>query len=241
MTAGWPRSVRRAHWSRMSAISGETTTVRSSPASAGQLVAEALAAARRHDDERVAAIQGGLHGVALAGAERRQPEQPEQRLGGDVGQRLARRGGARGRRGGLEQRRRGGSGLARGAARRRVEAAGSVEVAIPGGLARRARGRVEPRGRPAVLRLGVDGRLHRGEVGEVGVLVGVAGRRRRGPRGGHALGRELGDRRQRRALAGRQLRPAPAQVVERVRRSRRGGIGEDGGEDEQRALHVSGR
>ena len=71
ITAGWPRSVSRAHWSRISAISGETTTVRSVAGERGQLVAEALAAAGRHDDERVAPVERGLDGLALAGAEAR--------------------------------------------------------------------------------------------------------------------------------------------------------------------------
>jgi hypothetical protein len=44
----------------------------------GQLVAEALAAARRHDHQRVARVERGLHRLALPRAEARQPEQAEQ-------------------------------------------------------------------------------------------------------------------------------------------------------------------
>ena len=117
MTAGWPRSVRRAHWSRMSAMSGETTTVRSSPGERRQLVAEALAAARRHDDERVAPVERGLHGVALAGAKRVEAEQAEQRLRRDLVEaaRALASGAGRGRRrrGRREQRRRDRAGIVR--------------------------------------------------------------------------------------------------------------------------------
>ena len=96
ITAGWPRSVSRAHWSRISAISGDTTTVRSVARERGQLVAEALAAAGGHDDERVAAVERGLDRLALAGPEGREAEQGEQRLGGGV--REPRAGGEGGRR-----------------------------------------------------------------------------------------------------------------------------------------------
>ncbi len=47
-----------------------------------ELVAEALAAAGGHDDERVAAVEGGLDGFALAGAEGGEAEQGEEGLGG---------------------------------------------------------------------------------------------------------------------------------------------------------------
>ena len=78
--------MRRAHWSRIRAISGETTTVRSVARERGQLVAEALAAAGRHDDERVAAVERRLDRLPLAGPEGREAEQGEQRLGGGVGE-----------------------------------------------------------------------------------------------------------------------------------------------------------
>ena len=46
-----------------------------------QLVAQRLAAAGRHHDEAVAPVERRLHRLALAGAERVQPEALEQRLG----------------------------------------------------------------------------------------------------------------------------------------------------------------
>ncbi len=48
----------------------------------GQLIAERLAAAGGHHDERVASVQGGEHGLALAGPEGAEAEPPQQRLGG---------------------------------------------------------------------------------------------------------------------------------------------------------------
>ena len=56
----------------------------------GELVAEALAAAGGHDDERVATVERRLHRLALAGAEAREAEQREQRFGRSRG-RVARR------------------------------------------------------------------------------------------------------------------------------------------------------
>ena len=66
------------------------------PGERGELVAEALAAAGRHDHERVAPVERGLHRLALAGAEGGETEEREQRLGGGVGGAEAGRGGARG-------------------------------------------------------------------------------------------------------------------------------------------------
>ena len=69
IAAGWPPSISLRYWSAISAISGETTTVRSAGRDAGQLVAEALAAAGGHHDEAVAPVERGLHRLALPGAE----------------------------------------------------------------------------------------------------------------------------------------------------------------------------
>ena len=59
----------RRHWSAISAISGLTTMVSLSRGEAGELVAEALAAAGGHDDQRVAAGERRLDRLALAGPE----------------------------------------------------------------------------------------------------------------------------------------------------------------------------
>ena len=66
-----------------------------------QLVAEALAAAGGHHDERVAPLERRDDRLALAGPEGGEPEQREQRLGGDVagGARRGRGAGNGGRRG----------------------------------------------------------------------------------------------------------------------------------------------
>jgi len=47
----------------------------------GQLVAEGLATAGGHHDQRIVARERGRHRLALAGTERVEPETPQQRLG----------------------------------------------------------------------------------------------------------------------------------------------------------------
>ncbi len=130
-------------------MSGETTTVRSPAGERGELVAEALAAAGRHDDERVLAVEGRLHGLALAGAEGAQAEQAEELLGRDVGERrpLDTAPPARGPRGR--------SGRQVGKQRRRVGRppatppwTGRSSARPPGGVARRASRVAPPAGRP---------------------------------------------------------------------------------------------
>ena len=64
-----PRRSRASTWSRISAISGETTTVVPPRTSAGQLVAEALAAAGRGDEQEMTLVEQALDRFALAGAE----------------------------------------------------------------------------------------------------------------------------------------------------------------------------
>ena len=81
IAAGWPPSRSLRYWSAISAISGETTTVRSGGGDPGELVAEALAAAGRHHDEAVAAVERGLHRLALPGPELAVAEVLEQRVG----------------------------------------------------------------------------------------------------------------------------------------------------------------
>ena len=51
-------------------MSGETTTVVPPRSDGRRLVAERLAAAGRHDDERVAAVEDGQHRLLLQRAER---------------------------------------------------------------------------------------------------------------------------------------------------------------------------
>jgi hypothetical protein len=56
----------------------------------GELVAEALATAGGHDDERVAPVERRLDGLALAGAERAEAQEAQQRLGVGAGAARAR-------------------------------------------------------------------------------------------------------------------------------------------------------
>ena len=80
---GPARSARSAStWSCISETSGETTIVRSSRISAGQLVAERLAGAGRHHDERVAVGQRGVDRLRLTGPEAVEAEVGAQRFAG---------------------------------------------------------------------------------------------------------------------------------------------------------------
>ena len=81
IATGCPAAVSRRHWSFISAISGLTTIVRSSRRQPRQLVAEALAAAGRHHDQRVAPLQRRLDRLALPGPPALEPELPEQLVG----------------------------------------------------------------------------------------------------------------------------------------------------------------
>ena len=76
-----PRAASASTWSCISATSGETTTVRSSRSSAGQLVAERLARAGGHDHEHVAARQRRLARLALARPEVGEAEELVERGG----------------------------------------------------------------------------------------------------------------------------------------------------------------
>ena len=58
----------------MSAMSGETTTVSAAANDGRGLVAERLAAAGRHDDERIAAIEDGPDRLLLQRAEGANPQ-----------------------------------------------------------------------------------------------------------------------------------------------------------------------
>ena len=217
----------------------------------GELVAEALAAAGRHDDERVAAVQCRLDRLALAGPEGREAEQGEQRLGRRVGGRGpawrggARSGGARRRAAERELLRRveaelrGGRGGG-GPRRRRVGVPAGVGLrqrAASTGGRRRGGGRGGAAGRRA-RRRGGRGRGGAGGRGARRLPLGLAqlgrsgGIERRpvavrivGGHGRDALGGELRQRRQRLALLGRELAPARTQLRERGRAMR--GIAED--------------
>ena len=79
--APWPARASASPWSRISATSGEMTIVSPSSARPGQLVAERLARARRHDDERVTPGERRLDGLLLPGAKRLVPEQALQMCG----------------------------------------------------------------------------------------------------------------------------------------------------------------
>ena len=63
------RRLRASTWSRIRAIRGETTSVTPVVERGGQLKAERLARAGGHDDEQVAPVLGGLHGLFLERAE----------------------------------------------------------------------------------------------------------------------------------------------------------------------------
>ena len=212
----------------------------------GQLVAEALAAAGRHHDERVAAVERGLDRVALARAEGGEAEQREQLLGRGVDRRAgrgwARRDGHGRGTGGpavapvgagvVEQRRRpSGGGRRDGRGRIAPAVADAQRAGVEVGVRRRAE--------RARVGLVLVGRLHRGEVLEVRVVVvarRARGRRRR--RGAHAVGGQAGERRQRRAFLRRERAPSRPHVVERRGRAGGGGVVEDGGEGAQGAVHV---
>ncbi len=184
------------------------------PRKCGQLVAEALAAARRHDDERVAPVERRLHRLALPGPERTQPEQAQELLGRDV------------RRRGARLRRRDG---------RRWCGGGHREEVVAGGVVLTAR----PRRQGA--RAGFVAAVQAGQGGQVAVLVVVGRRDGRGRRGLHARGREPGQRRQCLALLRGEHRPAGAQLVERGAGPGSTGIGEDGGQQGEGALHCRHR
>ena len=227
----------------------------------GELVTEALAAAGRHDHQRVAAVERRLHGLLLTGPEGGEAEQREQRRGRHV-------------RGTGGTRTRGGNG--RGAERQLVLSTGPPSGARGSGLApigdrrRRgvaaggARGRVG-RGSAAALRGVAAGRGREAAPARTFTApVGVLGGTRRGVEAGRSgrpfllrrrlglqrgpvavavvlwggldpLGRELRERCQRRALVGRELAPAGAERFEQ--RGARGGVGEHGGEEVEGALH----
>ena len=64
-----PRRSRASTWSRIRAISGRDDDGRAAEDEGGELVAEALAAAGRGDEQEMSVVEQALDGLALAGAE----------------------------------------------------------------------------------------------------------------------------------------------------------------------------
>ena len=75
-----PSALRASTWSCISAMSGEMTTPTPGRTSAGNLVAQRLAAAGRHEHQRVAAADDVIDDLLLLAAERVVAEDPAQRL-----------------------------------------------------------------------------------------------------------------------------------------------------------------
>ena len=74
LAASTPASRNWATWSRISAISGETTKREAAADDRRELEAERLAAARRHDREHVLARERGGEDVLLSGTKVREAE-----------------------------------------------------------------------------------------------------------------------------------------------------------------------
>ena len=82
LPASTPKWRRAATWSRMRAMSGETTRVRPLAGERRQLVAERLACTGRHDGENVLAGEHGAHDLLLPFAEGGEAEDVVENLGG---------------------------------------------------------------------------------------------------------------------------------------------------------------